>query len=216
MGWGRGELRAGRGWENLMWFRWADNKSASISTEQSAYKAGNSLRFHFKNRSVISRDFREEGCDPRFLCSAKLLLMCEAIKKETLSEMQRFRKSASFLCCRETVLKCFLVDWEINQIKDSKADDIVNCREKISVCSEGYKWHKLYFLTRYNWEGFRKPAANVIQNSCKWSLKERWNRKVITKYFKNEEFGTNEIIWKFNSNHSICKGEALEGDSCQK
>lgn len=110
MGWGEG-CKQEEDEENLMWFRGADKRPASISTERSTYKArGIHLpQILLQCRTAVSRGFCEEGCDPRILCSAKLSLMCENMKK-TLLEMQWFRKSAAFLCCLETALRCILAD----------------------------------------------------------------------------------------------------------
>lgn len=95
----------------MMKFTGVKKHPASNSTEECVYKGSNihSLQISQQHETAVSRGLNEEGCDLRILCSAKLSLMCEAIKK-TLSKMQWFRKYASFLCFLETAVRCISAD----------------------------------------------------------------------------------------------------------
>lgn len=95
--------------------------------------------------------------------------------------MQWFRKSASFLCCRETELKCFLVDWEINQIKDSKADDIVNCREKSQSVPKDINGTSYIFLL----DTIGKASENLQQMSYKIVVSDPWKKDEIERWLLN-------------------------------
>lgn len=95
--------------------------------------------------------------------------------------MQWFRKSASFLCCWETVLKCFLVDWEINQIKDSKADDIVNCREKSQSVPKDINGTSYIFLL----DTIGKASENLQQMSYKIVVSDPWKKDEIERWLLN-------------------------------